>query len=1074
MFLNGHKRKRPAEGPLDPCLATSQAKLVSQSCNSQPTPVFELEKELEQNGENLSPGTTARFLKSTQSSQEEICSTPGAVSGVLCGKLQKLVLKNFMNHRHLEVPFGDKINFVTGKNGSGKSAIVTALLIGLGAKASFTQRAASTKGLIRKDESAATVAIHLSNEGKNPFQRETYGPTIVIERRITQSASTYKIKTHRDRTIGTTATLMHRVLDHFDICIDNPTTILTQDMSREFLATAEPTKMYSFFKQVTRLDLLEDDLKEIKANVEKGQKVVERTKEKLAHFLEQIKKIQVRIKACDSKEQLQLKRRRLQVELLVVMKKDLDAKKFELQRRVTDKERNIEMRRQKIADSQREVDKIETERQKVQTEIDDLNKQTHLLNEEKSNKESIYREANRTSSTVKMSIQSKESSIRNLKKELAAMEKVILQHRARNENEYAQESRKLQEKLAELEKEIEESKSEAQSADAKLKQVNDNEDRLRQDLRMYRHQIAMHESDIKQMETRVRQLKESKDNHLKLYGLHVPELLEAIKTEARFSKTPKGPLGRYIKASKAEYEIPIEQCIGSGLMTGFMCDNRSDAAILRGIFERVIGRDRKQTFPQLIVQSFMNTIYDTSGHKSQTNSQPTLQEVINCEDPVVMNCLIDQVSPENILIFNSLKEARQVLIMSDPPAKTEKGICLNGSEVIPGRAVYANNVKECNFFQRDDISHKIATTQEQIETIKRDKAAAEIEIRSLDEKFKSNKEVQKSLLETKFSRERKFESASRLAKEVKRDLDQLLSDETTEVYESEIRDDASKLEKEEASLVQIKNTLEKLKLEEESAKSEFHSLQEKYNCLRNELRSKTNRVQNLNVQLSEHVETKKFYLTSIAPIEREIQDNKAACTNLDTQISNLQQKIDEQVLDQEEYGRMMRSRRSKADIEKALVDSRNLLAAKEKENPENRADLEAQLAIQTDKYSLAESEISEREELLAVLQDALKFRQTKFLSLRENATVTMANGFAHRLGLRGNGYSGKLVFDHEAKTLDILIKTKSDKVLKNKSQLSGGERSFTTVCFITAMWSAVSGTSPFKVRKKTNSSQRVN
>lgn len=51
-----------------------------------------------------------------------------------------------MCHSHLEVTFSNNVTFITGKNGSGKSAILTGLVVGLGGKASLTNRGSSIKG----------------------------------------------------------------------------------------------------------------------------------------------------------------------------------------------------------------------------------------------------------------------------------------------------------------------------------------------------------------------------------------------------------------------------------------------------------------------------------------------------------------------------------------------------------------------------------------------------------------------------------------------------------------------------------------------------------------------------------------------------------------------------------------------------------------------------------------------------------------------------------------------------------------------------------------------------------------
>lgn len=51
-----------------------------------------------------------------------------------------MVMKNFMCHENLAINLNDRINMLIGNNGSGKSAILTALVIGLGNKATATSR----------------------------------------------------------------------------------------------------------------------------------------------------------------------------------------------------------------------------------------------------------------------------------------------------------------------------------------------------------------------------------------------------------------------------------------------------------------------------------------------------------------------------------------------------------------------------------------------------------------------------------------------------------------------------------------------------------------------------------------------------------------------------------------------------------------------------------------------------------------------------------------------------------------------------------------------------------------------
>jgi chromosome segregation ATPase len=55
-------------------------------------------------------------------------------------------------HKYLIVHMGPLMNFIIGHNGSGKSAILTALTLCLGGKASATNRGHSLKSFIKEGE----------------------------------------------------------------------------------------------------------------------------------------------------------------------------------------------------------------------------------------------------------------------------------------------------------------------------------------------------------------------------------------------------------------------------------------------------------------------------------------------------------------------------------------------------------------------------------------------------------------------------------------------------------------------------------------------------------------------------------------------------------------------------------------------------------------------------------------------------------------------------------------------------------------------------------------------------------
>ena len=68
------------------------------------------------------------------------------------GIIESVTCTNFMCHSFLHVELGPLINFIVGHNGSGKSAVLTALTISLGGKASSTNRAGSLKSFVKEGQ----------------------------------------------------------------------------------------------------------------------------------------------------------------------------------------------------------------------------------------------------------------------------------------------------------------------------------------------------------------------------------------------------------------------------------------------------------------------------------------------------------------------------------------------------------------------------------------------------------------------------------------------------------------------------------------------------------------------------------------------------------------------------------------------------------------------------------------------------------------------------------------------------------------------------------------------------------
>ena len=89
-----------------------------------------------------------------------------------------------MCHARLAVDLAPGVNFVSGANGSGKSALLQAAQLALGVRASEVGRARSAAGLVRAGAASARVRVTLWNSGPAAHRPDAFGPEIVIEARV--------------------------------------------------------------------------------------------------------------------------------------------------------------------------------------------------------------------------------------------------------------------------------------------------------------------------------------------------------------------------------------------------------------------------------------------------------------------------------------------------------------------------------------------------------------------------------------------------------------------------------------------------------------------------------------------------------------------------------------------------------------------------------------------------------------------------------------------------------------------------------------------------------------------------
>ena len=99
------------------------------------------------------------------------------------GIIKTVRMKNLRCHAGLEVELSDRVTFICGLNGSGKSSVLTAIMLALGhepKKGSNSKDTTATRyeSVIKHGCDNAIVEVDLRNEGEETVDQAKYGRTI--------------------------------------------------------------------------------------------------------------------------------------------------------------------------------------------------------------------------------------------------------------------------------------------------------------------------------------------------------------------------------------------------------------------------------------------------------------------------------------------------------------------------------------------------------------------------------------------------------------------------------------------------------------------------------------------------------------------------------------------------------------------------------------------------------------------------------------------------------------------------------------------------------------------------------
>lgn len=974
---------------------------------------------------------------------------------ITAGTIRRLKLENFMCHSNLEIEFGDYVNFITGQNGSGKSAILTALCVAFGSRAKATNRAATLKDFIKTGCSYASVQVVLKNEGMDAFKYEFYHDSIIIERRITESSSSLVLKDHQGRRVSNRKEELRELVEHFNIDVENPCVVMTQDKSREFLQSGNAKDKFKFFFKATLLQQVDELLNGIEQALETANELVQELERSIEPVVRELDELQEKIKNTEHVEELSERVKEMKFKLAWSWVYNVDRELLKQSTVVEKRKSLLPACQAKIDQRLEKIGGLRKSYADVKSRYEHLVQKTTEVNSLKDELQENLSMTTKSMMELEQEYQRIMSNVQKMMKHVTSLERQVHDIKEQNLRNTQAEESEMQEELKALQDEV-------NAANSLLTRLKEEETVLsesvyarRDELKKIRDQIDEYEKKHRDVRSHIFELQQNQINKVTAFGGEkVIQLLCIIESRHHeFQRPPIGPIGAHVILTQGNvWACAVENAIGR-LLNAFIVTNVKDSHLLRSCARQV-----RYDHLQIIIYNFSIPRYNIPYNQLPQTRHPTTLSVLHSDNATVINVLVDKGNAERQVLVKDYDTGKNVAF-EERVSNLKEVYTAEGYRMFSRGSVQtilppnkrARTGRLCSSYddQIEDLERDALYMKEQSQKACQTKRVAEEEVHDLQEKLQ---DVKRRCLSVEGDVARKKFAIDALKRKYAAEAGGLNVSSVDELCE-----DIKRVQAE----IQVKETM----------------------------------VEKIQVQMNETRDKVRELKVSLGNLHESANEDLVACSKAETEFEAIAKELGDVEMGKKHYEKYL-NEKILPDIKEAEAKYQQL-EQKRKDSyekasfmcPENEVEamggckestpeqLSAQLTRMIERLERARDKYTESIDDLRLLyerkqckiltkqktyenfrkqlqdaQRALKSRREKFnwsATLMRRQLTWNFNG-----NLAKKGISGQIKVDYKEKTLSIEVKMPQDAsttVVRDTRGLSGGERSFSTLCFALAL-----------------------
>lgn len=936
------------------------------------------------------------------------------------GIIEEIECINFMCHEHLTVPLGPLINFIIGHNGSGKSAVLTALTICLGGKATATNRAQNLKSLIKEGKDHCTVSVRIKNTGALAYKHDQYGDSIYVERHFNRSGTSgFKLKDQNRKLVSNKKGELEDILDAFSMQIDNPMNVLTQDMARQFLNHSTPKDKYKFFLQGTQLENLNRDYQQIEQSLEVMNARAEVKKADIGILRKRMEDLAGKARRAENLEVMRAQERKVANQVVWSVVEEAEAEMAEDDAELGRIDAVIRKREALVEKASADYDRSDRAHEVAKENVFTITVEMEPAQQAVQDAKVKFDEAKQKMINLKADERKAGSDVTAKGNEVKKIEHDIEQLRRRQAEAdnglYAEKARELEEakehQTAAKEAFMEHA-SELPSIKDALKAAHGEKIAADQRVSKARDEEGLVRSRIKRLQEGERNWMEAYDNQGNLQ-----QLMRAIESERGFREHPVGPMGRHVKLLKPDWGYVLEKQFGANL-NAFVVTSKQDQSLLGIIMRRC----------RWIAPIFIGkpTRIDTSHHEPDSTLL-TWMRALKIDNDLVRNQLIINQSIDQTVLKESRADASQFMHSRGPLTRNVK-MCFTFTDgdkrkgrtfnYTPSGAVNDSPIAQYNgnFRMQADKEDQIRTEQARLDGVRRDVQQVERSTSDVQEQLNRCKAQEQDHVR----RHKQLNIAYQRAQEAVDRLDGELNDATPdaaaiEVLEEQLSEARKELEHAEGVYEDIHVQFTARSTESKGHRDSLQAVQGELEELQHRLNKAQSTVRSYQGKREDDLKSKNNAITQVEAAQQNRQlwekkrdESKVAVDEaMETAQGSCPQRVDVPPgKTPQELGNLLkRLENTRQQTEKELGGSQEELL---------RAANEAKRTHQE-----ARREFDDIESVKSHLINTLNHRRTRWQQFRSGISVRARVTFNYLLSERK--FRGTLNIDHKKGLLDIHV-----------------------------------------------------